>query len=530
VQLRRRSLLFVAALACAGLSAFELLGGAGHAIAAPAPKAAIVDNGGVVLSHRAPSDTGAVGVTFGFETNTLAGGPYTNQGNTIYNLPMYEANTGGDAQFWLNYVQELVSAGVDFVAVDTRGYLPGSAVPNEGGDPRELPQLVNAINQAGDAGKLHIAAFDDTPASMTDKKNQIKHHTGGYAPAFDMGDATGAGEGGYHYIWNNDLEAFFQAVPSDMLYKIDGRPLVYFWSDNDFAFTNQGDGHSAALLQYVRSQAESTFNENPYLVTDQSWVKNDPAVASVVQAQDSWFGVPGPTYTNQTFDGQTFGATEPGFHFVNSKSNMIIDPDHGNTLVGNLQNTVGENDAVTLVEGFSDWLENAALWRTAPAPYATTQRDYPNQDINILQRYSKDPFPATLTVQAATADAVTGANGNPFGVYRPDLGVEPTTDTGGGWNVGDLTAGETETWDQLPMQGTENLSVRVASPDTGSEMRVVIDGVAGPTITVPNTGGLQNWQTISAGTFDFKPGTYHTVEIQYLTGGFNINWLQATTG
>jgi Domain of unknown function (DUF5010) len=60
-------------------------------------------------------------VTFSFETNSLAGGPYTNQGNTIYNLPMYRANTAGTARFWLDYVEELVSAGVDFVAVDTRG-------------------------------------------------------------------------------------------------------------------------------------------------------------------------------------------------------------------------------------------------------------------------------------------------------------------------------------------------------------------------------------------------------------------------
>jgi hypothetical protein len=28
--------------------------------------------------------------------------------------------------------------------------------------------------------------------------------------------------------------------------------------------------------------------------------------------------------------------------------------------------------------------------------------------------------------------------------------------------------------------------------------------------------------------FWLNPGTYHTVEIQYLTGGFNISWWQAT--
>jgi hypothetical protein len=113
---------------------------------------------------------------------------------------------------------------------------------------------------------------------------------------------------------------------------------------------------------------------------------------------------------------------------------------------------------------------------TEPGSYSTTHRDYPNQDINILRRFSKTPLPSPLTVQAATADTVTGASGNPYTVYRSDLGVQTTSDTGGGWN----------------------------------------------------TGGSQTWQTISAGTFTFNPGTYHTVQIQYLTGGFNVNWWQAT--
>jgi hypothetical protein len=104
--------------------------------AGAASPAAIIDTGGSVLSHRGTSATGALGVTFGFGTGTLAGGPYQNQGSTIYNYPLYAANTATTAEFWLDYVEELVSAGVDFVAVDTRGFMPGSSVPNQGGDPR----------------------------------------------------------------------------------------------------------------------------------------------------------------------------------------------------------------------------------------------------------------------------------------------------------------------------------------------------------------------------------------------------------
>jgi hypothetical protein len=219
----------------------------------------------------------------------------------------------------------------------------------------------------------------------------------------------------------------------------------------------------------------------------------------------------------------TVGTTLPSFHVVQYTTNMVINPKHGATLADNLRHTVGHGDSVTLVEGFTDWLENAALWRTEPGSYATTQRDYPNQDINILRRYSKNPFPSTLTVQAETAGSVTGFGGNPWKIYRGDLGVQTTTDVGGGWNVGYVKPGETETCLQLPMQGTEDLKIRVASPSSFAKLRFVVDGVPGPVVSVPNTGGWQNWQTIDAGTFRFEPGTYHTVQLQCLTYGFNVN-------
>lgn len=108
--------------------------------------------------------------------------------------------------------------------------------------------------------------------------------------------------------------------------------------------------------------------------------------------------------------------------------------------------------------------------------------------------------------------------------------MQVTTDVGGGWNVGAITAGENLTWEQFPMQNTDDLKIRVASPLAGTKrLRFVIDGVAGPTISVPDTGGWQSWQTIDAGAFQFKAGTYHTVQLQFLTGGFNVNWWQAVS-
>jgi hypothetical protein len=144
---QRRKLLSTLAvmMTAAGIGlAATLTGSAGAATTS-----VVIDTGGSVLSHRAAGRTGSLAVTFGFDTTTLAGGPYENQGSQTYNFPLYEAARGTTPQFWDNYVEELVSVGVDFVAVDTRGYILGSAVPNQGGDPRALAGLVDAINRGG---------------------------------------------------------------------------------------------------------------------------------------------------------------------------------------------------------------------------------------------------------------------------------------------------------------------------------------------------------------------------------------------
>ncbi|MEW1773479.1 DUF5010 domain-containing protein [Streptomyces sp. NPDC086777] len=169
--------------------------------------------------------------------------PLGEPGRSDLQLPALRSGQGTTPQFWDNYVEELVTAGVDFVAVDTRGYIPGSAVPNQGGDSRALAGLVDPINRGGYADRLKIAAFDDIPASLTHKKNQFKHHAGGYSSIFDRGDTNGSGEGGYQYPWKYGLRSYFQTVPDNLLYKVSGQPVVCFWSDNAYAFTNQGNGN-----------------------------------------------------------------------------------------------------------------------------------------------------------------------------------------------------------------------------------------------------------------------------------------------
>ena len=621
------------------------------ATAAPPAQAAsaVTVDGGTVLGGRVTGADGDIGVTFGFEQSTI-GGRTTSSDHSIYNLPMYKA-TGNLTDFWNNYVDQLLAAGVDFVAPVLRGYAPGRPIPDGGGDPRELSELVAAINRRGAADRLKVAAFDDTPASMTDKKNFLAHHTGGYTPRFDMGDVDGSGEGGYRYIWDNNLRAFFTAVPDNLRYKIDGRPVIYEWSINSFAFSNQGGGNAARMLRYVRERANTEFGVNPYLNLDTSWFKMDPGTRAEADAANGWFTMPsGNGMTLTTFDatanddevvytggwtystnrpygnyrddlhytnavgaaaeypfvgtgiqyyaetqgnagpvdvylddvrqtsvdlrtpsrlaqqlvykvtglvngphkikivntstgaasvdmfrsidgrsgiyGRAYGVTVPAFNLVSPTVNRVVDPAHGGTLDDNLDATVNAGSTATLVEGFTDWAENASLWRAAAGTYAARQYDYPNQRLNILRRYSKKPFPADLRIQAEGADSYFDTTtGNQWAQFRDgDLDVERSGDDDGSWNVGAIAEGEWLQWQDVPLQGTVTLKVRAAAPHDGSKLRFVVDGVAGPTITLPNTGDWQTYRTVEAGTFVLPAGTYHTVRLEMVGGTFNLNY------
>ncbi|MFI7604357.1 DUF5010 domain-containing protein [Micromonospora sp. NPDC049366] len=484
--------------------------------------------GGTTLPGRSATATGPVGVTFGLSDGTRNGGPYNGYGNTIFNLPMYLG--GADrTKFWDNYVEELVASGVDFVAPVLRGYTPGSAVPNGGGDPRLLAELVQAINRRGVADQLKIAAFDDTPASMTDRKNLAVHNRGGYDPPFDLADTTGTGEGGYQYIWDNNLRAFFTAVPDNLRFKIDGRPVVYEWSLSNTFFVNQGNGNAAKMLQYVRDRAKAEFGADPFFNLDQTWMQLDPTVSTVAGGMNAWFNMPNGGRSLVTFNGRSYGVAVPGFRMVRDTTNMVIEPNHGQTFANNLNATVNAGAAATLVEGFTDWEENAAVWRMAAGTYAERLVDYPNQMLNVLRRYSRNPFPTDLRVEAETADSHQDSTpGNLWSEYRAgDLDVQTSLDAGGGWNVGSVTSGEWLQWQEVPLQNTVTLKARVATPNPDTRFRFVVDGVAGPTITTPNTGDWQTYQTVDAGTFSLPAGKYHTVRLEFLGGSLNINYWQA---
>src|SRR5260370_39745484 len=77
--------------------------------------------------------------------------------------------------------------------------------------------------------------------------------------------------------------------------------------------------------------------------------------------------------------------------------------------------------------------------------------------------------------------------------------------------------------------GTYNLNVRVASPNTTAAYHVEVDGnnVTG-SVTVPNTGGWQTYQTLTKTGVSLSAGQ-HILRVVIDNGGMNFNWLSVTT-
>jgi hypothetical protein len=99
----------------------------------------------------------------------------------------------------------------------------------------------------------------------------------------------------------------------------------------------------------------------------------------------------------------------------------------------------------------------------------------------------------------ATRGYVDTTTGNSGGQYRStDVDIEPTSDSGSGYNVGWVFAGEWLAYTvNVATDGTYDIDFRVASAGAGGNFHLEVNGVdkSGP-LSVPNTGGWQTWRTI----------------------------------
>jgi endoglucanase len=108
---------------------------------------------------------------------------------------------------------------------------------------------------------------------------------------------------------------------------------------------------------------------------------------------------------------------------------------------------------------------------------------------------------------------------------------ETTTDVGGGQDVGYIDTGSWMDYSVSPTSaGSYKVSFRVSTPVSSAKFELKnAAGTILATVSVPNTGGWQTWQTISA-TVNLPAGaqTLRIYSISPAWNNWNINWFELT--
>ncbi len=467
-----------------------------------------------ILAPRAAAQY--LGVTLGYDYQSELSGPH----QADLNMPLYNPVASDPGATWNEWAAELKQSGVDFVCPNLEG-----SRPNTQKNPAHIAPFVAALNNQGNVTKLAI--FDDNAASWVAQNSLANGHGWETKWRFDIGDRE---KWRYIYDWNYKL--FYQAVPDANRFKIDGRPVIIIWTGNT-AFLSNMQGNASRALLYVREKCRADFGFDPYIILSSDFFVNDTTCTApgVADASHGWFIPPRHASTTTTFKGVRIGALAPSFHPPGDPDS--IDPRHGITLDEALSDTVGAGALLTLCEGFTDWLESAALLRVRnldgdgdPVPYDRTGYDYPNQRINLLRKHGRDPFPTELKFEAEGCDTFEGATGGTGTFRNGGITVEACDDAGGGWNIGHVAGGESFEWKDVPLDGRPMFLARIATPHAGRRGHFVIDGQAQPSRALPATGGWQTYRTVSfgpCGTFD---KSRHTVRFVSDNGGINFNWWQ----
>ena len=130
-------------------------------------------------------------------------------------------------------------------------------------------------------------------------------------------------------------------------------------------------------------------------------------------------------------------------------------------------------------------------------------------------------------VQGVNYNDTTNANQGraPYRYGGVDIGA--TTDAGGGFNVGYITAGEWLTYDiEVPATGTYSLVARVASGENSQHtLQAQIEGQS-TTASFAGTGGWQSWEDASGNTTLNLSAGQHQLRLDMLSSSFNLNYVE----
>lgn len=429
-----------------------------------------------------------------------------------FELPIYQSLERDSDDYWNYLVDELLLSRLDVVMLHGRGCTSTTSGNGGSGDlcPRVLAKFVAAAKRAGAQDVLKVGMWDDT---------------GAYPNNAGVDRLNLSDKANWTYFWDHNIKIWFDTLPKSMWYLMDGKPVIAEWSLGDAFFSNQ-QGNASALLTWLKSQFKARYGVEPAFILHRTWFENDTTInTNHAVGKEGWFTPKSDdqssTHTYQSYNGETWGAVAPAFRDANTKAGCgapcrEVTRRNGATLDNAL--TAGANAKFILLEGWTDMAESAGYYRS-------NHWRYPNQYINIVRRHA-DPTPATLRFQAEAADAFLDKTSANLGGQYSDraLDVDRLND-GTGWYVGWTQAGEWLEYKEVELgSGTYRFTVRAATNAPGKSMHLEIDGVPLPSLTLPDTGGFDNYQLAHLGEVNIPAGTHDLKVVFETTAGMNVDW------
>ena len=218
--------------------------------------------------------------------------------------PLYTPYNRDDPRWWDQLVEELLTSRVHVVMAHGRGCWDPTSGNGGNGNmcPRLLSNLVAAIDHASAGDVIRVAMWDDTGAYPGARNAWLGLPSG---TPFDLSDQSSWDE----VIWKRNIQIWHDTVPSRLWFRLNGRPVIAFWSLADAFFSNQ-QGNASRLLDFLRNKFVARYGESPLFILDRSWITEDSTITTTqAYGVDTWFDPSVSNYTYYIWNGQTF---EPG--------------------------------------------------------------------------------------------------------------------------------------------------------------------------------------------------------------------------
>ncbi len=209
-----------------------------------------------------------------------------------------------------------------------------------------------------------------------------------------------------------------------------------------------------------------------------------------------------------------------GLVTIRRKTQYVKDNAYGGMMIWELSQDLGnQNSLLSAMYAITGGT-------TPPPPPPPTQSPYGGTAAAIPGKVEAERY--DLGGQTiAFSDNTAGNSGAAF--RTDDVDVEATTDAGAGHNIGYTAAGEWLEYTVNVTAGTYKMEVRVAATVAGKSLHVEMNGTNIGNISVPNTGGWQNWQTVTINNISMTAGQ-KVMRVYFDTDGINLNYVNFASG